>query len=249
MARRLGAEGFESNKKARKQVKAEAKKGLERAKDTRSERQALILACEGIETEPLYFNSLFNELKKNHHIANSSLVITKHKHTDPEGVLTDLLDHPGYQDYDYQWIVIDRDAEKTNGGGHTLQNFKNAISEAKSKGVGIAYSNPCFEIWYLLHLDFRNTGIDRDELVKSLEKKHHYEKNKLFTLGSQKVAIRNAHQLLDIYHPINPAVDNPSTTVHELVELLESFKKVPEEDKKDLKFKYNTHITVKGGKI
>ncbi len=96
MSRRQSAEGFKSNKKARKQVK--------RAQDTKDERERLIIACEGIESERIYFKNIFNDLKKNHAIAASSLIIAKHKHTDPSGVLQDLLDTPDYQDFDHQWM-------------------------------------------------------------------------------------------------------------------------------------------------
>lgn len=162
MSRRQGAEGFKSNKKARKQ----AKKDSQRIENTRNERGTVILACEDSVSAPLYFNAIFDDLKINHAIAAPSLVIAEHKHTDPLGVLQDLLDHPSYADFDHQWIVIDRDVERTNGGGHTPENFNQAIAKADGKGIKVAYSNPCFEIWYLLHFEFRNTAIDREELCK-----------------------------------------------------------------------------------
>jgi len=228
MFRRQGAEGFENSKKARKQAKI-----AQRIQNTQNERETLIIACEDSVSAPLYFNAIFDDLKKNHAIAASSLVIAKHKHTDPDGVLDDLLDHPNYQDFDHQWIVIDRDVERTNGGGHTLDNFNQAIARARGKNIKVAYSNPCFEIWYLLHFNYRNTAIDRDELVKQLEHKYQYKKNELFILNQdhQKTAIKNATRLIqswiDTHDTTKPATDNPSTTVHDLVTLLNGFKKDP----------------------
>ena len=231
MARRQGAEGFESNKKARKQAKK-----ANRDQDTRDERKTLVIACEDSVSAPLYFNAIFDDLKKNHAIAALSLVITKHKHTDPGGVLQDLLNHPNYQDFDHQWIVIDRDEEKTNGGGHTAENFNKAIARANSKEIKVAYANPCFEIWYLLHFEYRNTAIDRDELVKQLERDHQYKKNELFKRvldqELQDKAINYAKRLIqsriDDQRKTSPATDNPSTTVHDLVELLNKFKTTEE---------------------
>lgn len=226
MARRRCAEGFESNKKARKQAKI-----AQRAQDTQDERETLVIACEDSVSAPLYFNAIFDDLKINHAIAASSLVIAKHKHTDPYGVLEDLLDHPDYQDFDHQWIVIDRDEERTNSGGHTLESFNQAIVRAKAKKIKVAYSNPCFEIWYLLHFDYRNTTIDRDELVKQLEHDYRYKKNALLILNQdqQDAAIKNATNLIrswvDAQGTTKPATDNPSTTVHDLVVLLNGFKK------------------------
>lgn len=224
MARRQSAEGFVSNKKARKQVK------INRTQDSRNERETLIIACEDGVSAPLYFKEIFSDLKKNHAIAASSLVIAKHKHTDPKGVLKDLLEHPNYQGFDHQWIVIDRDEERTNSGGHTSENFNQAIASADSKGIKVAYANPCFEIWYLLHFKYRNTAIDRNELYNQLERDYQYMKNKLFFPDhkQQITAIRNAKKLIqswiDTQGRTSPSTDNPSTTVHDLVELLNKFK-------------------------
>jgi len=224
MSRRQVAENFKSKKKAAKKLKIENK----RKANTKDERQSIIVACEGTKTECLYLNDIFEGLKTKHEIASASLVIAKHKHTDPEGVLKDLLNHPNYQDFTHKWIVIDRDIVRTNGGGHTLANFNGALARAKSKQVEVAYSNPCFEIWYLLHLEYRNTAIGRDKLVKSLEAKYGYQKNSLFQEGDIGFAIANAERLLAGYVRPNPAIDNPSTTVHKLFKVLKSFEKKTE---------------------
>ena len=125
-------------------------KKLDRKKNIRKELARVIIACEGLVTERNYFDSIFSELKQNHNIAKTSLVIAKHKHTDPMGVLKDLEKALEKDDeFEHKWIVIDRDEMKPNGGGHSLENFNGAISSATSKGIQVAYSNPSFEIWYL----------------------------------------------------------------------------------------------------
>lgn len=220
MSRRQGAEGFESKKKAAKQLKLDE----QRKANIKTIRQSIILACEGTKTECLYFQALFETLKISHNIASGSLVIAKHKHTDPNGVLQDLLNYSGYQEFMHKWIVIDRDIERTNGGGHTVENFNTALLRAESHKVEVAYSNPCFEIWYLLHLEYRNTAIDRDELVSKLESEYGYQKNVLFKQGSVDFSIANAERLLASYPYHNPEKDNPSTTVHKLFKVLNSFK-------------------------
>lgn len=231
MARRNigGAEGFESKKKARKAQKIDDR----RTKNTIDERENLLIACEDSVSAPLYFRAIFTDLVKNHAIAASSFVIAKHGHTDPEGVLEDLLAHPNYEEFSHKWIVIDRDEERTNGGGHTLENFNKAILEAKKNKVEVAYSNPCFEIWYLLHFEYRNTAIDRDEVLEKLESYIEYNKNVLPDLNAdqQKFAVKNAERLIADWQATNyasktsPESDNPSTTVHDLVNVLNGFKK------------------------
>ncbi len=222
MSRRMSAEGFVSTKKVRKK----AKKDHERLINTRNERKAVLIACEDSVSAPLYFKYIVNNLKKIHAITASSLIIVEHNHTDPYGVLQDLLSYQNYQDFDHKWIVIDRDQERTNGGGHTLNNFNKAIFEAKKFKIEVAYANPCFEIWYLLHFEYRNTAIDRDELCERLKRDYQYSKNKLFILSQeqQNKAIRNAQNLINSLNEtpglVSPANNNPSTTVHNLVVLL-----------------------------
>lgn len=229
MARRIigGAEG------RRIQKEAEKKEKFKRAQNTRTERKTLLITCEDSKSSKLYFEAIFSDLKKNHAIAATSLVIAKHQHTDPCGVLQDLCNHKNHEEFDHRWIVIDRDEERTHGAGHTLENFNQAIAQAKSKQIQVAYANPCFEIWYLLHFEYRNTAIDRDELVKKLEHDYRYTKSKLFTRvlnqELQKTAIQNSKQLtqswVDSQGSTIPATDNPSTNVHELIGLLNGFKK------------------------
>jgi hypothetical protein len=76
-----------------------------------------------------------------------------------------------------------------------------------------------------------NTGIPRkdycDKLTNLLGYK--YEKNSemmyeiLISEGKQAIAIKNAENLLKQYQPNNPEKDNPSTTVHLLVQELNKF--------------------------
>lgn len=173
------------------------------------------------------------------------MVIAKHEHVNPKGVLKDLLNHKKddktYKDFEHRWIVIDRDIARVNGGGHPKDDFLTALSEAKSKRVEVAYSNDCFEIWYLLHFVYRDTAISRDDVIKEVIKKlkdKNFEtfsklnkeniKTKEMTelifnelLELQKTAIKNAKKLLENYADLhNPELDNPSTKVFELVEIL-----------------------------
>lgn len=93
----------------------------------------------------------------------------------------------------------------------------------------MAYSNEAFELWYVLHFEYLNSGITRQQYITKLNRLlgRQYAKNDLemyqliFLL--QKDAIRNADRLLQEYPTPNPACDNPSTTVHLLVQQLNRF--------------------------
>jgi hypothetical protein len=211
--------------------KAKTLKKLERKQKTKNELIRVILACEGVVTERNYFQKIFDTLISEHNISKTSLVIAKHAHTNPKGVLEDLLNAlESDPEYEHKWIVIDRDEMRPNGGGHPLEDFNGAISSAEAKQIKVAYSNPSFEIWYLLHFEYRNTAVDRDEVIVQLEKYMEYSKNSQMIfdmlIKNQDSAIANAKRLIAAYEinkrQISPAIDNPSTTVHELIEVLNS---------------------------
>ena len=225
--------------------KEKSKDDFKRKKQIKEQVKSVLIACEDKISSPNYFKMIIKKLIEDKKITQDSLVIAKHEHVNPKGVLKDLLNHKKddktYKDFEHRWIVIDRDIARVNGGGHPKDDFLTALSEAKSKRVEVAYSNDCFEIWYLLHFVYRDTAISRDDVIKEVIKKlkdKNFEtfsklnkeniKTKEMTelifnelLELQKTAIKNAKKLLENYADLhNPELDNPSTRVFELVEIL-----------------------------
>ena len=225
--------------------KEKSKDDFKRKKQIKEQVKSVLIACEDKISSPNYFKMIIKKLIEDKKITQDSLVIAKHEHVNPKGVLQDLLNHKKddktYKDFEHRWIVIDRDIARVNGGGHPKDDFLTALSEAKSKRVEVAYSNDCFEIWYLLHFVYRDTAISRDDVIKEVIKKlkdKNFEtfsklnkeniKTKEMTelifnelLELQKTAIKNAKKLLENYADLhNPELDNPSTRVFELVEIL-----------------------------
>jgi hypothetical protein len=241
MARRGGDKLFQRQKE-------QTKKDLARQKDNRNKLSDVIIACEDIASAPTYFQMIVDRLKEERKITPDSFVIADHHHTNPMGVLDDLEKHrcnngKTYKNFDHKWIVIDRDIERVNGGGHKAEDFNNAVKNAKRLKVNVAYSNDAFELWYLLHFIYRDTAILRDELLKQvirkLKEKNQYNfaqldsyniKNETYAkhifnelLDLQETAIQNAERLHKSYGTDhNPEKDNPSTTVYLLVKLLNS---------------------------
>ena len=185
--------------------------------DTREVKQRFLIVCEGSKTEPNYFRS-FRVPK------NVVEVDVRGLGEDPSKLVKsakDLKNKDG-DDYDQIWCVFDRDS-------WILENFNNAISSATSQGFRVAYSNEAFELWYILHFEYLNTGIPRKDYIPklSLLLGQKYQKNSETIydelLNRQPIAIRNAEKLLTEYNPHVPANDNPSTTVHLLVQELNRF--------------------------
>jgi RloB-like protein len=172
--------------------------------------QNFLIICEGEKTEKKYFESFRVHKKVQGLGINPSKLVDK------------AIEQKNPEEYDQIWCVFDRDA-------WTKTDFHNAIKNAKNAGIEIAYSNESFELWYILHFEFLNTGIPRSEYLKKLDRHlgQKYAKNSddIYDelLEHQPNAIKNAEKLLNEYEPCNPANDNPSTTVHRLVKELNKF--------------------------
>ena len=101
--------------------------------------------------------------------------------------------------------------------------------EAKRLNIRVAYSNQAFELWFLLHYQSGAGGLSRKayqqrlgQLLKRTYKKNDYRLYEELE-AYQEEAITRAIHLLANYNPCCPADDDPSTTVHLLVQELRRF--------------------------
>ncbi|MEA2013420.1 MAG: RloB family protein [Verrucomicrobiota bacterium] len=125
--------------------------------------------------------------------------------------------------YDKVWVVFDRDSFPPS-------DFDNAVHSANANNFGCACSNEAFELWYLLHFEFRNTGMSRTEYKDVLSKYlgEKYKKNdpdmyrKLEK--NQEKTIKNSTKLLARHNGTTPSKSNPTTQVHLLVQELNEYK-------------------------
>ncbi len=210
---------------------------LVRKQETKLPLKAFLIACEGICSEPNYINGLVLNEKINRKIADGTVVkIAPHQHSDPYGVLQDLLRSPNYESYDELWIVIDRDEVELKGkgfGGHTEENFQKALEESKEYGVEVACSNPCFELWIVLHFEYRDTACSRGDIQKKALEKI----NLLLPNDKQLKKVEKLKSVENIYDLLKDKVDiarrnakklkanekikaNPSTGMYKLLESL-----------------------------
>ena len=175
-------------------------------------RQRLLIVCEGEKTEPNYF--------KKFPIPSDCVIEVNGIGANTVSLVKEAIRLRDQADYNYDqvWCVFDRDSFPVN-------NFNAALQMAKAKRIKVAYSNEAFELWYLLHYCYFNTGLSRKDYKVRLTHYlgHKYQKNSKTIYDEiyphQNDAIRYAKKLLSLYTP-NPAKDNPSTTVHVLVEKL-----------------------------
>ena len=198
-------------KRSRTEVRVQSY--LERTVDTRGVLPSFLIICEGKKTEPNYFQAFripdlsVKQLDVIGLGDNTLSLVERAKEIKDKG------------NYNYVWCVFDRDSFPAG-------KFNAAITSAYNNEMHVAYSNEAFELWYLLHFHFYNTGISRDSYKSKLTKllKHKYEKNSTTIYeelkDKQHSAIKNANTLLIQYDPNRPEKDNPSTTVHLLVQCL-----------------------------
>lgn len=173
-----------------------------------------LIVCEGEKTEPLYFDAFRVPT-----VAIKIVPIRK----DPLAIVEKAINYVRNDDgYNQVWCVFDKDDEPP-------ERFNQALALAKKNKIRVAYSNQCFELWYLLHFNYCDTALGRADyagrLSNELGRTYRKDDATLYSelLPRQEHAIQNAHRLLEQYHPHNPPYDDPSTTVHFLVQELNRF--------------------------
>lgn len=192
--------------------------------DTRFIRDRFLIVCEGAQTEPNYFRAF--PVQKDLVEVDIAGVGANTRSLVEEAMRRKEKATRDRKPYNQVWCVFDRDV-------FPAANFNEAFRLANANGVRTSYSNQCFELWYFLHFHFNDAALHRHaygtKLTRLIGKK--YEKNNtgMYALlkDKQAVAIRNARKLLTRYSPCNPEKDDPSTTVHLLVEALNDF--IPDE--------------------
>lgn len=176
----------------------------------REPRQRFLIVCEGKKTEPNYFYGF--------RIPTVHVTVFGGAGS-PKQIVRKAEQLQREEEYDQIWCVFDRDEWDP-------REFREAIDQAARVGVEVAYSNQAFELWYLLHFHYNDTALSRQDYMNKLNDLlgHPYNKNSetIFDelLPKQGEAIRNAERLLSQYQPRDPATNDPSTTVHRLVEQL-----------------------------
>jgi hypothetical protein len=151
---------------------------LQRPRRPRVVGRKVVIVCEGRETEPGYFKGIrqFKGIPK-------ELVPVIHPNaTDPLSIVSKVINvRQTYKDArewttdDEAWAVFDGDEHMRGNPA----NWEAAILLAKSKGIHLAVSNPCFELWYLLHYQEQNGCLSPQEALRSLRGHiRDYEKSK-----------------------------------------------------------------------
>ena len=119
-----------------------------------------LIATEGTQTEPNYFNALKAELEKSNRFNIDISVQGKGKSTTAlVGKVYRQIEFNN-QEYDRVWVVFDRDE---------FPDFDEAIQQAAEHKINCAWSNESFELWLLLHFKEVSKHTSRKDLCDLLE--------------------------------------------------------------------------------
>lgn len=191
----------------------------------RSIRKVLIV-CEGKNTEPQYFKG-FKTREDLIRVEVHGAGRVKYSLVEHAVKLKKEAELKN-ETYSVVWCVLDRDSHPDDP--NDKDSFNRAIFHAGKNQIRVAYSNDAFEIWYILHYNYHQTSWHRDsyehKLTKLLGCKYEKTSTDMYKILKEKqtTAIKNAKQLLEFYGANhNPESDNPSTTVHILVEFLNNY--------------------------
>lgn len=219
-----GKEDIARLKKERREAKAPQK----RKENVRQKLVRFLVVCEGTRTEPFYFEALINN-----HISTVREVTIEGEGratvalVDSTLKIKKELERKNAMSFDRVWVVFDKD---------DFDDFNEAIKKAQKLGFCSAWTNEAFELWYYLHFEYLDTGINRSAYIEKLEKvlrnrmgddEFQYQKGNpeiyklLQQYGREDLAKRFAEKLRKQYIGTNYATHKPCTMIDKLVEELE----------------------------
>lgn len=183
---------------------------LSRRKPSREPARSVLVLVEGAETETQYLNGVLRALDL------KSVEVRGPAGVPKSMVETAVEEKP---DYDEVWCVFDVDSHPR---------LNEALEQARANKINVALSNPCFEVFLLLHYRLYTKPCDRREVIRELRKYiPKYDKKidfgPLWLLHPE--AAKN-NEALTKWHRSRGTVGNaPSTGVFQLIDRLEKIAK------------------------
>jgi hypothetical protein len=198
---------------------------LKRRVATRKPRKTLVVFCEGVRTEPEYLDALKRQPWVRDVAAVDLRVETGRGGSVPRTLVTMAAEARGRAvveeaEIDEFWCVFDVEWPRNHPG------LEEAIHQARANGIELAVSNPCFELWLILHFQDHTAWLDNNEarrlrrkLDGSSDKGLDAAKYMPFTAA----AARRAAELHRSHLKDGTAFpqDNPSSGMHRLLAAVE----------------------------
>jgi len=125
-----------------------------------------VIACEGQKTEVHYFEDFVSKDFYYNPRAHVEILKRKKGGSSPMDVLKQIDDFMleyNLNENDELWIVIDRDKQSWD-----TKMIRQVAQNCIKKGYNLAVSNPCFEVWLLLHVK-KLTEYTKEEIQELYE--------------------------------------------------------------------------------
>jgi hypothetical protein len=136
-------------------------RSLKRRVATRRPRKTLLIFCEGERTEPEYLDALKKQPSVRDVAAVDLRVETGQGRSVPRTLVSmaavarsRAIDEEA--EIDEFWCVFDVEWPTNHPG------LNDAIEQAGQNGIQLAVSNPCFELWLILHFKDQGAWLDND---------------------------------------------------------------------------------------
>ena len=194
---------------------------LDRRASTRQPTACLVIFCEGKKTEPDYLRRFAEEN------GNKLVKLVIHPAAGEPGKLVEsaleahrhyeqlALAGDSYELYEV-WAVFDRDIH---------DRYEEALAIARRNKLRVAMSNPCFELWGILHFSDHDGEYTHREVQKMLKKhmgSYDNKKEKVFDYVLMKdhypAAVKRAKTLQRNRNAERNPEGNPSTRIYYLLE-------------------------------
>lgn len=196
-----------------------SRENLRRKPPTRDPRPRILVLCEGAKCEPGYLRAFCR------HFRATSVVLDKAAGLDPKALVevarTRLRESrreaKQYRDknleFDQVWCVVDVDDHRR---------LQEARIMARDNGIELVISNPCFELWLILHFRDQTAYIDRFQLKSACRNLSESDRAGYppfaICVSHYDTAVGRARQLDDRNDRDGEPGRNPSTSVYRLTE-------------------------------
>lgn len=209
----------------------------DRKRAVRKERQYILVASEDSQSSVFYFKALNEQLKKYsatigvipQGVGRNTQSLINYVKKNYKKWLDRVKEDVDIDDFNETWVLFDRDS-------FPADKFDNAIVSAENCRYKVAWSNECFELWYLLHFKDQTSEINRKQIYEELTSFLRLSENYIHLKGDKgrrvheemalnkdvKKAIGRAKKLYADFSASNvsPHEGNPCTLVFQLVEKL-----------------------------
>jgi hypothetical protein len=191
---------------------------LRRRRPRRQPKRRILIVCEGRRTEPAYFEDLrikfraVVEVRVEPAGPTPKPLVERAVRMKKEAERDARARRDSFLLYDEVWCVFDIDQHPR---------LPDAQQQAKANSISLAISNPCFELWALLHFQ-EQSGFLKGRTARARLKKHLPRYDKVLPFESLDphylTAVARAQRLDRRCEEAGCPGDNPSTGVYRLTE-------------------------------